>query len=36
VPQIFVKEAKNATTPSFDEKPLKPVVKFKGFLKAWT
>jgi hypothetical protein len=32
VPQIFVKEAKNATTPAFDEKPLKPVVKFKGFL----
>ncbi|HEX5069572.1 MAG TPA: VWA domain-containing protein [Vicinamibacterales bacterium] len=32
VPQIFVKEAKNASTPSFDEKPLKPVVKFRGFL----
>jgi uncharacterized membrane protein len=32
VPQIFVKEAKNAATPAFDEKPLKPVVKFKGFL----
>jgi len=32
VPQIFVKEAKNATTPSFDEKPLKPTVKFRGFL----
>ncbi len=27
VPQIFVKEAKNAMNPSFDEKPLKPVVK---------
>ena len=32
VPQIFVKEAKNAVTPSFDEKPLKPVVKTRGFL----
>jgi len=32
VPQIFVKEAKNAATPAFDEKPLKPVVKFRGFL----
>jgi hypothetical protein len=32
VPQIFVKEAKNASTPSFDEKDLKPVVKFSGFL----
>jgi uncharacterized membrane protein/uncharacterized protein YegL len=32
VPQIFVKEAKNAATPSFDEKELKPVVKFRGFL----
>ena len=32
VPQIFVKEAKNAINPSFDEKPLKPVVKSKGFL----
>lgn len=32
VPQIFVKEAKNATNPSFDEKALKPVVKFTGFL----
>jgi Ca-activated chloride channel family protein len=32
VPQIFVKEAKNAVNPSFDEKPLKPVVKVKGFL----
>jgi Ca-activated chloride channel homolog len=32
VPQIFVKEAKNATNPSFDEKALKPVVKFAGFL----
>jgi Ca-activated chloride channel family protein len=32
VPQIFVKEAKNASTPSFDEKSLKPVVKFPAFL----
>jgi len=32
VPQIFVKEAKDAATPSFDEKALKPVVKAKGFL----
>jgi uncharacterized membrane protein len=32
VPQIFVKEAKTAVNPSFDEKPLKPVVKTRGFL----
>jgi uncharacterized protein (DUF58 family) len=32
VPQIFVKEAKEATTPAFDEKPLKPVVKTRAFL----
>jgi uncharacterized membrane protein/uncharacterized protein YegL len=32
VPQIFVKEAKNAATPSFDEKALTPVVTFRGFL----
>ena len=32
VPQIFVKEAKDAATPSFDEKSLKPVVKTRGFL----
>jgi uncharacterized membrane protein/uncharacterized protein YegL len=32
VPQIFVKEAKNAVSPSFDEKPLNLVVKFRGFL----
>jgi uncharacterized membrane protein len=32
VPQIFVKEAKNATNPSFDEKPLKPILKTRGFL----
>ena len=32
VPQIFVKEAKSATNPSFDEKPLKAVMKTRGFL----
>jgi len=32
VPEIFVKEAKNAATPAFDEKPIKPVVKTQGFL----
>lgn len=32
VPQIFVKEAKDITSPGFDEKPLKPVVKHAGFL----
>ena len=32
VPQIFVKEAKNASTPAFDEKALKPVVKSRAFL----
>lgn len=32
VPQIFVKEAKSATNPSFDEKPLKAVLKTRGFL----
>jgi uncharacterized membrane protein len=32
VPQIFVKEAKNARTPGFDEKTIKPVVKAPGFL----
>ncbi len=32
VPQIFVKEAKESATPSFDEKSLKPVVKARGFL----
>lgn len=32
VPQIFVKEAKDVTSPGFDEKPLKPVVKHVGFL----
>ena len=32
VPQIFVKEAKNAATPAFDEKSLKPVLKARAFL----
>jgi len=32
VPQIFVKEAKDATTPAFDEKTLAPVLKARGFL----
>jgi Ca-activated chloride channel homolog len=32
VPQIFVKEAKNASTPAFDEKALKPVLKSRAFL----
>ena len=32
VPQIFVKEAKNAATPAFDEKKLTPVLKARGFL----
>jgi len=32
VPQIFVKEAKDITTPGFDEKLLKPVIKHAGFL----
>lgn len=32
VPQIFVKEAKNARTPGFDEKTIKPVVKTGAFL----
>jgi uncharacterized protein YegL len=32
VPQIFVKEAKNATTPAFDEKAVVPVLKTRGFL----
>ena len=31
VPEIFVKEAKNAATPSFDEKAIMPVVKTPGF-----
>jgi uncharacterized membrane protein len=32
VPEIFVKEAKTAATPGFDEKTIKPVVKTAGFL----
>jgi uncharacterized membrane protein len=32
LPQIFVKEAKNAQTPSFDEKTITPVVKRPAFL----
>jgi Ca-activated chloride channel homolog len=32
VPEIFVKEAKNAATPGFDEKAITPVVKTPGFL----
>ena len=32
VPQIFVKEAKSATNPSIEEKPLKPVLKTRAFL----
>ena len=32
LPQIFVKEAKNAATPSFDEGSIKPVVRMPGFL----
>lgn len=32
LPQVFVKEAKNAATPSFDEKTIKAVVKRPAFL----
>ena len=32
VPEIFVKEAKSAVTPAFDEKAITPVVKTPGFL----
>jgi uncharacterized membrane protein len=32
VPQIFVKEAKNAMTPSFDEKEITAIVKTPSFL----
>jgi uncharacterized membrane protein len=32
VPEIFVKEAKNAATPGFDEKAITPVLKSQGFL----
>jgi uncharacterized membrane protein len=32
LPEVFVKEAKNAATPSFDEKDIAPVVKSPAFL----
>ena len=32
LPQIFVKEARNAATPAFDEKQITPVVKTPAFL----
>jgi Ca-activated chloride channel family protein len=32
LPEVFVKEAKNAGTPSFDEKDITPVVKAPAFL----
>jgi len=32
VPEIFVKEAKNAATPGFDEKSITPIVKSASFL----
>jgi uncharacterized membrane protein len=32
LPEVFVKEAKNAATPSFDEKEIVPVVKAPAFL----
>ena len=32
LPEVFVKEAKNASTPSFDEKEITPVVKAPAFL----
>jgi uncharacterized membrane protein len=32
LPQIFVKEAKDAASPSFDEKAIKPIVKTPAFL----
>ncbi len=32
LPQIFVKEAKDATSPAFDEKTIRPVVKRPAFL----
>ena len=34
LPEVFVKEAKNAATPSFDEKDITPVVKAPAFLGA--
>jgi Ca-activated chloride channel homolog len=33
LPQIFVKEAKNASTPAFDEKAVTPIVKRAAFLR---
>lgn len=33
LPQILVKEAKNATTPAFDEQAMSPVVKRPAFLR---
>jgi Ca-activated chloride channel homolog len=32
LPEVFVKEARNAATPSFDEKDITPVVKAPAFL----
>jgi uncharacterized membrane protein/uncharacterized protein YegL len=32
LPEVFVKEAKNAATPSFDEKDITPVIKAPAFL----
>ncbi len=32
LPEVFVKEAKNAATPSFDEKEITPVLKAPSFL----
>lgn len=32
LPEVFVKEAKNAATPSFDEKEITPVLKAPAFL----
>jgi uncharacterized membrane protein/uncharacterized protein YegL len=32
LPEVFVKEAKNAGTPSFDEKDITPVIKAPAFL----
>jgi hypothetical protein len=34
LPEVFVKEAKNASTPSFDEKEITPIVKAPAFLGA--
>ena len=34
LPEVFVKEAKNAATPSFDEKDITPIVKAPAFLGA--